>query len=79
MRCLLAIVIPLVLLLGGCGSDEPPPAAPATAAGAAPGAAPELDPVSGLKMTDPSPWPNETKHGMNSPMSISGSHGSPVG
>ena len=51
MRQLLAMLVPFVLLLGGCGSDELPPAEPATSADAVPGAAPELDPISGLKMT----------------------------
>jgi hypothetical protein len=52
MRYLLALVVPFVLLLGGCGSDEQQqPAEPATSAGAVPGAVPDLDPVSGLKMT----------------------------
>jgi hypothetical protein len=52
MRYLLAIVVPFVMLLGGCGGDQQaPPAEPATAASAGQAKEPELDPISGLKMT----------------------------
>ena len=49
MRYLLAMLVLLVLLLGGCGGGEQPPAAEPTTAGKT--TEPELDPVSGLKMT----------------------------
>lgn len=49
MRRLFATLALLALLLGGCGSDEP--AEPAPPDSTASTAEPEIDPVSGLKMT----------------------------
>lgn len=52
MRYALALVLVPGLLLGACGREAPPPAAETVAADAtAAMAEPELDPISGLKMT----------------------------